>query len=208
MSDFLDPYAAGSSPGLAPPPPPALRPPSQIKVFAILHLVFGGLGLVGTALGLLMQKFGNSALFYPDGANNPQAQLQRAIKEAGALHQNINYAVSVLLAVLLLIAGLKLLKRKSSGLAWSNAYAWLSITLKIVLAILFFTMVLPKLNGLLDGIVDEAVKSGGKKEIGTIVSVAKMTVIATGVVSPLLTCIYPILSLVFLNRKSVKLHLQ
>lgn len=202
MSDFPDPYAPGAAPVMAPPPPPLSRPPGQIKVLAILHLVFGGIGLLMVAFGIVMQLLSSSLLKSSGAAQDPAIEMQRAMGQVGQVHQYLSYGVSVVLSILLIIAGLTLLKSKLSGLKWSNVYAWLSIGSKIALGVLFFTMVLPAVNAAMEGVL------GGAKADETAVSVAKMTMVASGVLTPLFSCIYPVLVLILLNREPVRRSLH
>lgn len=200
MSDDPNPYAAGATSPEIPSIPS--RPPAQIRVLAILHLVFGGIGLIGTAFGLVMQVFSKSILA-GSGEAGPEVKMQQAMAAAGQTHQYLSAGFSVLLAILLLVAGVGLLKNKLTGLKVSNVYAWISIASKVALGVLFFTHVLPALNTAIEGMLGSAAKADQG-----VLSIAKMTMVVSGVVTPLVSCIYPILVLVLLNRESVRKHLR
>lgn len=200
MSEELSPYTTPSHSATIPAMPPAVAP-GQIKVLGIIHLVFAGLGLITILFGLVSEKFGESMLATQEkagGVQATQAQISRAVVEASKPITWFGYASALILGVLLLLAGLALLKRKQTGLSWSNRYAWTSIAFKVINLILFVTILMPKIGGLF-----HALESGGP-EMRTVGSVMKMTTIASGIASPLVACIYPVLVLILLNRDSVR----
>lgn len=200
MSDESSPYATPSQVANTPAMPPATVP-GQIKVLGIIHLVFAGLGLVTILFGLVSEKFSESMLTMQEkagGIQATQAQISRAIVEASKPITWFGYISALILGVMLLLAGLALLKRKQVGLSWSNRYAWTSISFKVINLILFVTVLMPKIGGLF-----ASFESGGK-EMQMAGSVMRMTTIASGIASPLIACIYPVLVLILLNRESVR----
>lgn len=199
------------SPYLPPAPPegnfplpltgPPSPPPGQIKVLAILHLVFAGLGLVTLIFGVFSQKMSESVIAMQEkagGVQAAQAQISRGIVEASKEATWFGYLSSLVLGAMLLIAGLALLKGRKSGLAWSNRYAWTSILFKITNLILFFTLIQPKLNQLFSAM------DGGGKEMEMVRSITKASTTVGGAIGPIFACIYPVLVLILLNRESVR----
>lgn len=190
-----------STPPMSPPPMPLANPPGQIKVLGVLHLVFAGLGIVIVLFGLIYQGFSDSILRMQENAGGiqvAQARVSRALTEAT---QSINwfaYGSSLLLAIPLVVAGIGLLKGRRSGLAWSNGYAWTSILMKITYLILVATLAIPAMNRLL------AEFEGQGLEIKLFASVMKPTMVVSMVATPILSCIYPVLVLILLNRESVR----
>lgn len=200
MSEELSPYASPSHAVDVPAMPPA-RVPGQIKVLGILHLVLAGLGLVMILFTSVSQKWTESMMAAQEKAGGfqaAQAQISRAIVEASELITWFGYASALILGVMLFLAGLALLKRKKAGLAWSNRYAWTSILFKVVCLILFVTVTLPKINGVF------ATLGNGDRQMETFGSIMRMSTIGSGIAGPLVSCIYPVLVLILLNRESVR----
>lgn len=186
---------------VSPPPMPLANPPGQIKVLGVLHLVLAGVGVLLVLYALVSRHFSKvllSAQQTAGGLQETQARFTQAITESAERFNWFSYASSVLLAVLLVVAGIGLLKSRRSGLAWSNRYAWTSIGLKIVNLILCVTMVIPEMNRVL------AEFDGQGPEFKMLASIMKPAMIATLVVTPIVSCVYPVLVLVLLNRESVR----
>jgi len=203
MTEGPSPYAAPLSVGV----PPALtpEPPPQVKVLGILHLVFGGIGGVWVLIAVAMKGVTESMYAAQEkagGVQAEQARISRALTESMQSLTYFGYGVSSLLTVLLVLAGLGLLKRRRSGLTWSNAYAWSAITLRLLTIVLFIVYALPKMNTMI-----EHLTAGGKSD-PTFVSIMKGSMIGGVVVGPLFYCIYPVLVLILLNRDSVRKALQ
>ncbi|MFD0895454.1 hypothetical protein KBB96_20035 [Luteolibacter ambystomatis] len=197
-----DPYLPGAPFGQPSPsafPPPAR--PAQVRVFGILHLVIACLGVLMVLFSLAMQGMTRTMMENQEkagGVQELQAKMTRELTEATKSLTYAQHGASIILAVMLVIAGLGLLKWKRSGLKWSNAYAWTSILMKILLIVLMFVVVLPRMNTFFDQL------ETGAKGDKTMIGVMKATMMGSMVVSPLLYCIYPVLVLILLNRKSVR----
>jgi len=188
--------------GGAPPPPPPLPVPAQVTVLGIIHLVLAVFGVVMAAFSGVMQGFSREMLGAQAGASGiagAQARMQVEILEMSRTTNFINLAGMVLLALLLAVAGTLLLKRRAAGIKVSNAYAWLSILFKLASVVMFFAWTMPKL----DPAMAEMAKSGGR-EVEMIGTVMRISAMAGAVLTPVIMCVYPILTLVLLNRPKVK----
>lgn len=102
--------------------------------------------------------------------------------------------MTVLTTVLILIAGIKLLKKRRSGLLWSNRYAWTSLAGKVITLILTFLYTIPAMKEM---VVDPALPAAAQ-------SVMRSTMVIGAVVGVVVTCVYPILTLILLNRPKTK----
>lgn len=194
------PMPAGGAPSQVQAPP--LPVPAQVTVFGIMHLLLAVAGVVMVALSGLMQQF--TAVMLADQVNQPgiagaQARMQGAILEIGRTSSVVYYAGTLLLAVLLAVSGVLLLKRRGAGIKVSNTYAWCSITLKLVSLVVFFGWTMPKLDPVLNEVARETGPEGAM--LG---NVMRVSMVAGGVFSPVLMCVYPVLALVLLNRPPVK----
>lgn len=196
MQTFEPPYPQGI-------PTP---PPTRIKVFGILHIVFAGIGMLGGLFqaGMLMFKSqieswtnaGNSGV-----AADRQLEFQRAIEAASEPYNIPTIVLSFLLAAVMLVAGIALVRQSRSALKWSNGYAWSSIALKLATIALYLIVLLPAMNAQFDAMVGS---SGMGKQETMVLNGMKIGMAVAGVVGPLMYCIYPILALVMLNKPVVK----
>ena len=187
-------------PVAVPPPMGALQTePPVVKIFGILHLVLAGIGLSGALMGLAIALLGNSFLKFAGNSPEIRAQVeaQMSVHEKMAPMNVAGGILSTLVAIPMVIAGIKLLKKRPDCITWSNAYAFTSLGAKVVSMVLAFTLVIPAM----DGMMREIVKGpGGEKAAGMISGFASVF----GIISILVTCIYPVLTLVLLNKPPVK----
>lgn len=197
MSDFDQAAtAAGPAPGF-----PNLEP-KRIKVFGVMHIVFGGMGLLQLLFGVLMAVSGlQEKLLKLSSAASPPGtfELQMEMTERLQTYTWISWGIMCILGVLLLKAGIGLVRKKKESVAASNLYAWTSIGMKVVMLILFFTMALPAFNEMFESLVDSSV-AGGKATLMTM----RISSAVGGVLGPVLGAIYPILALVMLNKPVVR----
>lgn len=187
-------------------PPPLPQPPSSIalppnippavSVFGILHLVFAGLGVVGGAWGLFMVVAGNP--FLKMGRSNPQlnAQFEAQIAmQAKISPVTITSSIlSLVVAIPMIIAGIQLVKKRKHGLKWSNAYVWSSLGAKFVNLVLAATILVPAMTEMTRGMM---ANSHVPDSFSNIMAGAMAGGAIGGV---LISCIYPITTLVLLNR--------
>lgn len=180
------------------------RPPGQIKVFGILHLVFAAIGTLGVLASVVMKPVTEKMYEAQEkmgGQQEIQARMSRELVTSMEPVTYFQYGASVLLTVLLVLAGLGLLKRRAGGLKYSNAYAWTAIGLRLLTVVLALVYVLPRMSAAMEGVIKG---SGAGKETETALAITKFSMMAGIVIGPLMYCIYPVLVLVFLNRRSVK----
>ena len=96
-----------------------------------------------------------------------------------------------------------LVKRRLGAVKISNIYAWLSISLKAVMVLLFFVVTKPAFEEIfapLAEIDDQMVQMQ--------ITIQRITQTVSGVLGPPLMMIYPILALFLLNKPVVLDHLR
>ena len=136
----------------------ALVKPKAIKVFGVLNVIFGGLGLLGTCIGLgaILALTTFDLIPIPEGNN--AAFVTQDQNSFLYFYNIISAAVALLFAIVLLVSGIGLLKHKkwgrTTGLAWA-AYCVLST---IVVSVVTWTHIYPyQLETLADNEVTAAV---------------------------------------------------
>jgi hypothetical protein len=183
------------------------REPQSVKVFAVIHLVFSGIGFLwGLYLAIaplftraMLESFSRSVPAEQRASFDASMAMQEKTGWVGAL----SGAFMLILAVMLLIAGIKLLRRRADGLAWSNTYAWTSIATKLVSLTLTAIFILPAQREMMQtqfqnmpGGASSGLGSAGQA-FGTAAGIFTLVCIILG-------CTYPILSLCLLNKPEVK----
>jgi hypothetical protein len=174
--------------------------PPAVKVFGILHLVFAGLGVVGALWALFIAVVGNP--FLKMAGANPQ--LGEQMEAQIAMQARINpasitsSALSLLVAIPMIVAGVLLLKERKNALKWSNAYAWSSLGSKTINLVLAVTIVVPAMQEMTRGILKTAPMPGAASDV------MSMAMAGGAIGGVLVSCVYPILTLVILNRPATK----
>ena len=173
-----------------------LGQPQTVKVFGIMHILLAVYGFGVSILGVFTALVGNPVYkFLP---KTPELAKQMAMEEQMQDKMMVATVValvmSVVITVLILIAGIKLLKKRRSGLVWSNRYAWTSLVGKVITLIITFIYTIPAMR---DIAVDPALPAAAQ-------SVMRTTMVVSAVVGVIVTCAYPILTLVLLNRPKTK----
>jgi hypothetical protein len=191
---YQAPAVAPSPPS---PPPVQAHRPAILQVFGILHLLAAGYGIVTGLWGLYMTIAGNPFLnMLPEG---PAREAQETMTRAMQPMVNINLGITTVLVVLVLVAGIKLLRAKKDAVKASNIYAIASLLGKVVGAVLVFIYLVPAQRQMMEQQMGEI--AGVPSEFRTGVDLAMAGGALGGV---LFTCLYPVLSLILLNRRSVK----
>ena len=165
--------------------------PAVVKVFGILHLIFAGLGILSVCWGLFIVIFGNPLLKLTPSTPQMQAQMEAQAK----LHPMTvaTSILSLLVAVPMIIAGIQLLKSRKTALKWSNIYAFSSLGAKVSNLILI-VIAIPTMLEISKTLMPS---SAGVDGMG-------MAMVGGAVGSVVVTCLYPVLTLILLNRPAVK----
>jgi hypothetical protein len=190
------PYQPPLPQGSASLPPAMLGEPPAVKVFGILHLVFAGLGLIGTVWGLFIAVAGNPFLKLSE--STPQLGAQIAMQAKIQPMTITSSILSLLVAVPMIIAGIQMLKKRQSGLKWSNTYAWSSLGAKLINLVLAVTIMIPAMQEMMRGML-------ASSKVPAPFSGIMAGVMAGGAIGGVVvSCVYPILSLVLLNRPATQ----
>lgn len=160
--------------------------PAAVTVFGILNLVFGALGLCGTA--------GSAAMFFalPQNPNvrNPVLDLM-AGSPAYRLFTQVTVGLGFIAAIVLIIAGIGLLQTKSFGRTLSIGYSIYAILSGIVGLVMSFVFLVKPL-------LEQAQAAGsGPEQAGAIGGMIG------GLFGGCLGMAYPILLLIFMCRRNV-----
>jgi hypothetical protein len=180
--------------------------PAIILVFAILHLVIGGLGIFIDICSGISQASGGAGGF--TGANNPQqAEFQQSIQKtmnekAPAYNAYVygNLAVSVFLSISLIVAGIGLLSMKPWARVLSLLYAVVSLLQKVAGAIYMFLFIMPA--------YDEIAKNLPNDSNRQLLEAALKLGQVMGAVMIFVTMIYPLAVLIAMLTPSARKAMQ
>ncbi|MEO5711915.1 MAG: hypothetical protein ABIT37_00355 [Luteolibacter sp.] len=174
--------------------------PPVVKVMGILHLVFAGFGILGAVWGLFIAIVGNPFLKLMPSSPQLTAQLeaQMAMQEKIKPMTLTSSTLSLLVAIPMIIAGIKMLRNHKDGLKWSNIYAGSSLTAKAVNMILAVTILIPAMREMTDGI------TGGSHMPGAAKTMMGGFMAGGAIGGALIACAYPLLTLILLNRAAPK----
>jgi len=177
--------------------------PTSVTVIAILHFVFGGLGLLmDTCTGAMLAAGGTGMFARAGQAGRPQELLQdmtRYVEENTPAAQAAQYgelAVDLVISILMIISGVGLLQMRSWGRALSIVYAVLSILLKLVIAVYAVAFRIPAVNEFISQ------HPNLKPDEALVLSYGKLGAVA-GPIFDVLFMIYPIVVLVIMLRPSI-----
>ena len=212
------------------PQPPSFSPgdlePGRIRVFGIMHIVFGALGLLGGSffvamllvvdpLVLWFQDLVESEL--PSGsAVPPEAEMMigafdalRILMKELALLNWIHALTSLVVAVLILVAGIRLVKKRRNAVQSSNLYSWASVGRRLIYLVLFLTTGVQAMRRY-HAKIEELTGAASASAPGSLNMMQLQEVFgaATTVLSTFVALVYPILALVMLNKPLVKGYLD
>lgn len=166
--------------------------PQVVKIFGIMHIVLGAYGVFSTILGLIA-LLGMNPLMKLAGAS-AQIEKQAAMQKEMLPMTVIGFILGIATTALILTAGILMLKRRRAGLKWSNRYGWLSLVGKVfgIFGAVFYTY--PMMKETMGKTPGAASMPGGMEWI----------MIGSMVFGLVIACLYPILTLILLNRPKVK----
>lgn len=196
MQDSLSPYESSPIPEPQAPVAHAALKPTVLTVFGILHLVLAGIGVLMVFFTLLGSVF-SSALSQLPG--DEFAALQ-AVQAETLWVTLLGAGFAAILSGLLTVAGIKLLRGRRDALRWSNTYAGTSIATKMVTLVLTILVVLPATQRMMEAMEQVGDEAGQE----TMLNFTSTLTTALAVATPLLYCIYPLVTLVLLNRQRIK----
>lgn len=173
-----------------------LGQPQTVKVFGIMHVIFAAFGLLSSVWAVFVIAVGNPFLKLmpktPEMAAQAKAQ---AAMEADMMPMTaISTVITVIVGLLMLKAGIMLLKKRRSGLLWSNRYAWTSLAAKVVNIGLAFVYTVPAMKEMASTMPGGAAMPGGMEWI----------MIGSMLFGIIIMSAYPILTLILLNRPKTK----
>ncbi len=176
---------------------------SAIKVIAILNLVGGFLGLLGSLINLVTLAIGPGAFSPPNAAQNPfDGVAMDVFLVANATgyraFQYTSLGTSLILDILLIVSGFGLLYYKKWARGMAITYAVLSLLLKVALLVYQFVIFIPAMNSF----IDEA-SSNAPPALQGVAGVMKATLYA-GVIFSMVFAVYPVVVLSILLSKSGK----
>jgi len=180
-----NPYLSPSAPPAVPDAASAGRPAS-LTVFGILNILFGVLGICGTAGGVLpfvMEMPSDPAI------PNPMLDLIKS----NATYRTfliVSLVLGAIVAALVLAGGIGLLLSKAWGRTLSIVYGWYSIVAAIVGMGVNWYVMQPLLAKMQEG--------GGPGQVAVTAG------IVGGLIGGCVGMIYPIVLLVFMNRPAIR----
>ena len=181
-------------------PPALIGVPPAVNALGVMHLVFAGLGLVSALSGLVIAFMGNPFLTmtatHPELAGQMEAQMtmQEKIKPM-TITSSI---LSLLVAIPMIIAGIALVKKRKSGLKWSNTYAWSSLGAKLINLILAITIMVPAMQEMARGMFAKTPVPAG------VTGIMSGFMAGGAIGGVVVSAVYPIVTLVLLNRPATK----
>lgn len=177
-----------------------LGQPQSVKILGIFHVILAAYGLLTSAFAAYVVIAGNPllALMPKTPAMAEQAEMQAEMQDKVMPSTVITTVVAIMIAILMLVAGIKLLKKRRDGLKWSNRYAWTSLAGKVVNIILAFVYTFPMMKEM-----TEKMSHGTHGTTAMPVAMSSIMVGST-VLTILVMCTYPILTLILLNRPNTK----
>ncbi len=167
------------------------------KIFGIIHIVYavigGGMGLIGVISALFLQKTGVfSEIEKLDGEGGSMEGISSYMDELSRWSL-IDGVVKIILAILLLFAGIMLLKRKTIGAKLSKLWAILRILFAVPMTY-FSTVATMKMQ---EGLLQADSASGIASSVSSFALVG-------AIVGILMLSIYPIVTLVFMSKRFLK----
>lgn len=193
MNQESSPYEVSQS-GMSPVAVPSLPPtlPTVVpRVFGIIHIVYASLGTIYALFGVGMM-FVVKAMMEKMSGEHKEAKVFLEAYDQLMVYTFIDTGFKVVLGVVLLIAGVGLLKKK----LWAQKVSLFWSVARIVVAVGMVILTL----GPTREFQEKANQIGGEQQ-------EQFQQIAQGVgsiVGIIFICIYPVLCLIFLTKKRVR----
>ena len=168
-----------------------------MTVFGVMHVVFAVIGFFSAAWALFILLAGNP--FMEMAGSGPEVQAQLLMETKLRPVTIASCGITVLIGIVMITAGIKLLKGRRDGLAWSNKYAYLSLVAKVANLAVAIMVVIPATREMMGDVM--------KGAPGMSASTTRMmdAFMIAGVLGEILvTAVYPVLTLVLLNRKGLR----
>lgn len=196
MDNSQSPYQSPGAEQSAPPPEQRSGVP---KVFGILHIIYaalgGLLGLFGLGGGALMKAMFQEVTKVAREEGQDISKVTDALDSLMTISM-IQSVVAIVFAVLLLVAGIKLLKYQESGRKLSNIWAISRMVVAIPLAFMAISA---------QATLQEEIQNLSQETSG--IDMSALAGVG-GLIGIVLVCIYPVLSLIFVNKEQSKAALK
>lgn len=183
--------------------PPVMEQPSSVpKVFGIIHLVYAGLGMIGGLMGLAnpaLAKFTTGPILETAKKTGKSTEAYESAVAETARYAMMNGVVQIALAILLLIAGLNLIKYQLKGAKLSKIWAVARIPLAIVFSFLSMDATKRMMT------TQNELIGTGNPSMDNMMETMGTVGIVFGI---LMVSVYPILTLIFLSRAKVMASLK
>lgn len=197
MSDSTSPYQAPQS-GMSAPPPEAIPPATTSipKVFGIIHIVYACIGMIGAVIGVGAFLVMKAVL---SSAGDEMAEMEPVLDAYSTLeiYTYVDAGVKVVLGIMLLVAGIGLLKRKLWAQKVSIFWAVVRIVIAIVMTVatygasLEFQEKMGEVSQNQPGQIDQSQFQSSIQGVSSVFGVIFIS-------------IYPVLTIIFLSKKVVK----
>lgn len=197
MSDSPSPYQVPQS-GMSAPPAGAIAPKTTSipKVFGIINICYAGLGMIGAVFSV-GSFFLMKTLLSKAGDEVQELETFTEAYSTMAIYTYIDAGIKVVLGIMLLVAGVGLLKKKLWAQKMSVTWAVLRIIITVVMTIVTYGASLE---------LQEAMGEVTKDQPGAIDQTKLKSSIqgVSSVFNVIFLCIYPVLTIIFLSKKVVK----
>jgi hypothetical protein len=194
------------------PQPPAdipdvmMREPGAIKVFGVFHFVVAGYGIIMGLISLIstifLQEFTRklTSAGGPSGPSSPdQDMAMMSYMNELKPFTYVSIVFTFTLAVMLIIAGIGLIKGREKGRVMSIRYAWTSIGMKLMTFIYTIAVVIPATKRMTDAMY-AGLPSGLGNTMGSFMQYSQLFTI-------IMTCAYPVVVLIIMKGQKIKEYL-
>ena len=186
--------------------------PKSIKVFGVLHIIFGIIGILFTLLWAAFLAFFDRLMTFlidamaeagppPAGSPDPadSFKMLEQLVSSQMTYYVISAAISVVLSILLLTAGISLVKTLRNGPKLSNIWSVLAVIVLLVNVPISLFYVLPVQNE----IQREFNEASGIPSAPNSEQLERTFNIIGSLFGVVIYSIYPVVALIFLKRKKV-----